>query len=257
MAPKRETAQEIWGSELAHAMDAAEVKGKELAEALNVEPSTVSNWRQGKRTPHWKDVEKIEKKLGTNGYLKRDLKWVRREVSPEWAEWLEVEPDATGLQEYQTRVVPGLLQTSAYAEAILPPEKIEERLNRQRIFESDSPPFYEVLLDESVLYRKVGSSQVMAEQLTRLVEVVSPDLIIRVVPFSADLTRITLTFVLATVDGGQVALLEGPFSGQISELSEDMAGLQRCWGQTSAEALSQQATLNLIQETIKDRWFIT
>jgi transcriptional regulator with XRE-family HTH domain len=257
MAPKRETAQEIWGNELRHAMEAAGVKGKDLAEALNFEPSTVSNWINGKRTPDVGIVEKIEKRLGTNGYLVRDLKWVRREVSPEWSEWLTVEKRATGLQEYQTRVFPGLLQTPAYAEALLPPEKVEERLSRRKIFESDRPPFYEVLLDESTLYRQVGSPQIMAEQLTRLVEVTNPDLIVRVVPFTANLTRVTLSFLLATVDGGgMVALLDSPLRGQITELSEDMADLQRFWGQTSAEALSQQATIDLIQETIKDRWYI-
>lgn len=258
MAPKRETAPEIWGNELRHAMKAAGVTGQKIAEALHVDKSTVSSWLSGRRTPHVKDVQKIEVILGTNGYLERDLKWVNREVSPEWSEWLDVEPDSTGLQEYQTRVMPGLLQTPAYAESILPPEKVEERLKRQQIFESDSPPFYELLLDESVLYRKVGSHQVMAEQLTRLVDVTGPDLIVRVVPFSADLTRLTLSFVLATVDGGQqVALLDSPLRGQITERPVDITELQRFWGQTSAEALSQQATLSLMKETIKDRWLIT
>ncbi|MGH3242315.1 MAG: helix-turn-helix domain-containing protein [Spirillospora sp.] len=63
--------------------------GRELADALNVVPSTVSNRVNGKRTPHVDDVERIEKRIGTNGYLLRNLKWVRREISPEWSEWRE------------------------------------------------------------------------------------------------------------------------------------------------------------------------
>lgn len=81
MAPKREPAQKIWGNELAHALEAAEVTGRELAEYLNVVPSTVSNWINGKRTPHVDDVERIEKRIGTNGYLKWNLTWVQREIS--------------------------------------------------------------------------------------------------------------------------------------------------------------------------------
>jgi transcriptional regulator with XRE-family HTH domain len=255
MAPKRETAQEIWGNELRHALDSAGITGRQLAEQLTVDPSTVSNWINGRRTPHYKDVRKIEKELGTNGYLERNLKWVYREISPEWAEWLDVEQVATGVQEYETRLIPGLLQTPAYAETLLPPEKIEQRLERHGIFESDNPPFYEVLLDESALYRKVGSAEIMAEQLTRLTEMVSRDLTIRVVPFSADITRITLSFVVATIGGGkQVGLLDSTLKARITEKPEDIAELQRFWGHTSAEALSQQATIKLIQETIKDRW---
>src|SRR5688572_8791815 len=97
MAPKRETAQEIWGNELAHALEAAGVTGRELAEALNVVPSTVSNWINGKRTPHVDDVKRVEKKIGTNGYLRRNLKWVDREVSPEWSKWRDAEDETTEL----------------------------------------------------------------------------------------------------------------------------------------------------------------
>ena len=255
MAPKRERAQEIWGNELRHAMEAAGVNGRELSKALNVEPTTVSNWLSGRRTPDVGMIEKIEGALGTNGYLLRSLKWVNREVSPEWVEWLKVEESATGLLEYQTRVIPGLLQTSAYLQTILPPDMIDQRKSRQKIFGSDNPPFYEVLLDESVLYRRVGGPQVMAEQLTHLMEVGGRDLIIRVVPFSADLDRFTLSFHLATMSkGGQVALLDSPLRGQITEQPEDIIDLQRIWGQTSGAALTQQATIDLIKETIRDRW---
>jgi hypothetical protein len=83
----------------------------------------------------------------------------------------------------------------------------------------------------------------------------SRELIIRIVPFSADITRLTLSFVLATVeDGRQVALLDGPLRGHITEKPHDIAELRRFWGQTGAAALSQQDSIDLIQETIKERW---
>jgi hypothetical protein len=70
---------------------------------------------------------------------------------------------------YETRVVHGLLQTPAYAETILPPEKVAQRLARQQVFDRGTPPFFEALLDESVLYRKLGNPEIMADQLTHLV----------------------------------------------------------------------------------------
>jgi transcriptional regulator with XRE-family HTH domain len=255
MAPKRETAQEVWGRELAHALEVAGMTGRQLAEAINVVPSTVSNWITGRRTPHEKDVERIEEKLGTNGYLARDLVWVRREASPEWFEWRGVEEDARELLSYETRLVPGLLQTPEYAGAILPPDRVEERLERQLIFERENSPYFEALIDESVLYRMVGNPEIMAGQLTRLIEMASQDLIVRIVPFLARISRFTLSFVLATVDSGkQVAYLDSPLTPQITERLDGIAELRRFWGHTGAEALSQQASIELIRRTIKDRW---
>lgn len=231
---------------------------RQLAEELHVVPSTISQWINGKRKPHVKDIERLEAKLGTNGYLKRQLKYVSRETSPEWFEWRSVEEEAGEFLVYETLVIPGLLQTPAYAQAILPSDKVEERLERQQIFDQDAPPFFEALLDESTLYRKVGTAGTMAEQLSRLLELIGRELIIRIVPLSAGLARLTLPFVLATVDGGkQVAFLDGPLRGQITEEPSDIAELRRCWAQAGAAALSQSDSIDLIQRTVKERWSTT
>jgi transcriptional regulator with XRE-family HTH domain len=257
MAPKRKTALERWGYEFARAREAAEFSSQiALANhpGIHVSASLIAHWETGRATPKLKDLKDCEHVLGTNGYLTRLLfEWVSQEISPEWLEWLEVEENATELLVHETRLVHGLLQTPAYAETILPPEKVEQRLTRQEVFRKGTPPFFEALLDESVLYRKVGNPGIMAEQLTHLVEMASPDLIIRIVPFAADLTRFTYSFVLATVeDGKQIALLDGPLRGHITESPSDIAELRRFWGQAGAAALSQQDSIDLIQATIKE-----
>lgn len=96
----------------------------------------------------------------------------------------------------------------------------------------------------------------MANQLDHLIQLASHDLIVRIVPFTADITRLILAFWLATVDSGkQVAFLESALRGHITEQPSDVAELRRVWAQTGAESLSPQASIDLIQETIKDRWF--
>jgi transcriptional regulator with XRE-family HTH domain len=258
MARKRETAQELWGSELCYAMEAAGITGRQLAAELHVVPATVSHWINGKRTPHVKDVERIEERLGTNGYLKRQLlKWVSRETSPEWFEWRGVEEDASELLAYETRVIPGLLQTLTYARTILPSEDlVEQRMDRQRIFDRDCTPLYETLLDESTLYRKVGNAQVMAEQLKHLIELARrDDIAVRIVPLDANINRFTHTFILATVDSGkQVAYLDSALVGRITERPADIMELRRFWVRSGAEALSQPASIDLIKKIIKERW---
>jgi transcriptional regulator with XRE-family HTH domain len=257
MAPKRETAQEIWGNELRHALEAAGMTGRQLAEAINFEPSTVSNWINGRRTPEPKVVDLIEEKLGTNGYLKRDLKWVRREISPEWSEWRGVEEEATELLNYENYLVPGLLQTPDYAQAVLSLEdKVVQRLERHQIFENENPPAYEALIDESVLYRKVGNAKIMAEQLRHLLSVVeADDIAIRIIPLSANLHRFDYPFHLATVESGkQAGYIEGTLRGRIVERPADAADLRRLWMHFGAAALSQEDSIRLIRTTIDERW---
>jgi transcriptional regulator with XRE-family HTH domain len=116
MAPKRETALELWGKELAHAREAARMTGRQLADAMHVVPSTVSQWESGKRKPHLEDLERIEALLGTNGYLQRlRTKWVSREIPTEWTDkWIAAEARATMVQNFELFVIPGLLQTEDY-----------------------------------------------------------------------------------------------------------------------------------------------
>jgi transcriptional regulator with XRE-family HTH domain len=256
MAPERETAQQIWGNELRHALDSAGITGRELAAQLQVEPSTVSHWINGRRTPHPDDVGRIEEIIGTNGYLKRDLKWVRREISPEWSEWKGVEEDATELLNYQNYLIPGLLQTPEYARAVLPSEeKVIDRLERQEIFE-ENPPAYDALIDESVPYRKVGSAEIMAEQLRHLLTMIErDDVAIRIIPLSANLTRFDYPFNLATVGSGkQSGYTEGALKGRIVERPAEIADIRRSWMHFGARALSQEDSIKLIQTAVDERW---
>jgi transcriptional regulator with XRE-family HTH domain len=257
MTPKRETARELWGSELAQAMETAGMTGAQLAEALHVVPATVSQWIHGRRMPHIKDLERTETLLGTNGYLKRNLKWISRETSPEWFEWREVEADATELLNYETVLIPGLLQCASYARAVLPSEElVGERLDRQeQVLGAERPPVYEALLDESILYRRVGGPEVMVEALTHLIEMADRDeIIVRVVPLTAEIKRFTHSFWLAAVNTGkQVAFLDSARKGRIEEQQAEISELRRMWVHFSAEALSRADSAALIQKAI-ERW---
>jgi transcriptional regulator with XRE-family HTH domain len=270
MAPKRLSAMQRWGREFARARDAAGFSQASLAQHpdVHVSESLIAHWETGRKMPRItdrktgeiKDLEDCEKVLGTNGYLKRLLlEWVNLFVSPEWSEWMAVEEEATGVRDYENIGIPGLLQSPTYVETILPPEKAEQRLERQRIFEEGTPPFFETLLDESILYRKVGGPAIMAEALNHLVSMGErDDVIVRILPLVADLTRLSFPFVLATVGSGkQLAFVEDARGGRILERPEDIAELHEVWGRYSALALSEQESRDLIRKTIEDRWPVT
>jgi transcriptional regulator with XRE-family HTH domain len=262
LAPKRETALQRWGREFALARDAAGYTQETLAQATHVSRSVIAKWETGERTPKdFEDLARCEDKLGTRGMLARLLKeWVSREISPEWFEWREVEAEATELLNYQSALVPGLLQCPTYARSVLPSEElVEQRLERQEILTRDNPPVLDVLLDESVLYRKVGGPQVMTQALTHLLKMAgNDDVIVRIVPLSGNIKRFAYTFVLATLDSGkQIAYLDSARKGRIEEHPAEITELRRMWAHFGGAALSQEASIELIQHTIDERWSTT
>jgi hypothetical protein len=118
-----------------------------------------------------------------------------QQLRPDFQERIDLENEAVRIQIYQPLLVPGLLQTPEYAETTIravdrlaPQEQIEAyiaaRLARQEILRREKPPQFVCVLDEAVLHRRVGGAEVIAPQLSRLLEVNSPpELSIQVVPF--------------------------------------------------------------------------
>lgn len=108
--------------------------------------------------------------------------------------WLESR--ATGLRSYDAMVVPGLLQTHEYAEAVITaadptaePAYVarwaEFRMKRQQVLNRPDPLRLEVILDEALLHRAVGGETVMRRQLEHLKKMAErPAVVIRVLPFS-------------------------------------------------------------------------
>ncbi|RAY13662.1 XRE family transcriptional regulator [Actinomadura craniellae] len=121
----------------------------------------------------------------------------RKALSQPYTDMIGYESAASILRHFQPLVVPGLLQTSDYAEAIthglLRPENrsrseqlIEVRMRRQELLEQPDPPQFYFVIDEAVVHRHVGGQNVMRNQIRRLVELASlPHVTIEVVPFTA------------------------------------------------------------------------
>ncbi len=105
---------------------------------------------------------------------------------------MRLEAEAIGLVNAETLLMPGLVQTPDYIMALAeaenaPPEVTEQRLQitkvRQLLLAKAKPPKFDIILDETVLRRTVGSHVVMARQLGALLEVVDrPNVRLWVVP---------------------------------------------------------------------------
>jgi Domain of unknown function (DUF5753) len=101
---------------------------------------------------------------------------------PSWfREWPSIEREVLTLRSWELAVVPGMLETAAYARAVLRavlPDATDEevaaqavaRLERQEILRRQDPPILWAILDEGALRRRVGDRTIMHQQLSYLIE---------------------------------------------------------------------------------------
>lgn len=129
--------------------------------------------------------------------------WQEREyapvIRPGFKAYLGQEATASALHNYEAEYVPGLLQTEPYVRALhrrahegLSPEEIDRlvavRMTRQEVLHRKGSPLRLIaILNEAVLRRRVGSADVMREQLQHIADVATrlPNVRVQVVPFEA------------------------------------------------------------------------
>ncbi|MFG2109604.1 helix-turn-helix domain-containing protein [Micromonospora chersina] len=120
------------------------------------------------------------------------------DVLPGWFQsYLGLEAAAALIRTYEVQFVPGLLQTPAYARAVIllghrgaPPAEVERRVSlrmeRQKLLRRSDPPQLWAVLDEAALRRPVGGPEVMRGQLDALIEAsAAPHVRLQIVPFDA------------------------------------------------------------------------
>jgi transcriptional regulator with XRE-family HTH domain len=181
--------------------------------------------------------------------------------------YLEIEERATVLRSWQPLVVDGLLQTGAYARALIragrPGDSDAEvermvmaRMARQEIWDREDPvpPMLCAILGEAVLRQRVGDAEIMREQLNRLVEAAgNPRVTIQVMPLSAAAHPGMLgNFVVASFeDGPDAAYLDNALNGQVTERRKDVARVALLYDTMAREALSPGASTDLIAKVVE------
>ncbi len=111
--------------------------------------------------------------------------------------YVEFEAEATEINTYELAVIPGLLQTPAYAAALqrgwtnVDEDEIKRlvdlRMERQKILTAENPPQMWAIIDEGAILRSFGSREAKVEQLKRLISTERLDHInVQVLPLSVD-----------------------------------------------------------------------
>lgn len=252
-----------FGAELRRRRLEAELTQGQLGARAGYSASQVGSVEMGTRRPTEQFISGCEAALG-GGLQELWAELSPKDTAPKWFEpWITTEERALAITTWEPLVVPGLLQTPEYARALLhgeqyhSPNQIESlvagRLARQSVLARTNPPRYLAVLDEGVLSRPVGSSEVMREQLERLLEVACvPHVTLQVVPLGAN-PGLSGGIVLASLPGGsrQTAYLETAGEPVVTSAPEVVSAVNMKLDTIRAGALPQGATREVVRKMVE------
>ncbi|HEV2639327.1 MAG TPA: helix-turn-helix transcriptional regulator [Actinocrinis sp.] len=189
-------------------------------------------------------------------------------MPPGFDQVLALEDEAATISMLETRLVPGLFQTTAYVAELMgslrdePPERgerrIDLRMRRQQLLTRSDAPTVALVLDEAVLRRRFCADQAMTEQYRRLFrEAQAPNVSVRVLPLSARVHQAAgFSFtVFGFADPADPKLVyEELFSGSVVQESAEKVGrYTAAFEQAAAAAWSEDESLDRLAELAGER----
>jgi transcriptional regulator with XRE-family HTH domain len=266
-----------------------ESKGKSgdaVAAALKWSPSKISRYERARTGLRPREVERLLDYYGITG-SHRDLLLGLAEdaaqkgwweefadtLAEDYQQFIGLEHEATSIAIWHVDVVAGLLQTESYARHIIGSYSrvepvapgmigrlVKVRMQRQQVLDREGLQLL-VVLDESVLTRRIGDESVMYEQLQRLArEADRPNLTMRILPLNAQHTVFGESFVIFGFGEDSDAMLQDVVSTEQLRSGFTLEGeretyLHRIAFQMLAEAsLDPVASKDLILQTAQSHW---
>ncbi|WNI15319.1 helix-turn-helix domain-containing protein [Actinacidiphila sp. ITFR-21] len=261
------SSRELYGAELRYKREQAGLSLEEMGAMLFITKSHLSNLEVGQRRIQLDMAKELDRILNTDGFFVRNLEAGRSSPHPEFfADVAELETFAAGIWEWEPLLVPGLLQTPAYAAAVIRAydpvatddvarERQTARMERAGIFANPKTPRYWAVLDEAVIRRPVGGSTVMAEQLRHLIAMIRRNRIIaQVLPFGAGAhAGMTGPLKLMTfTDDTPMAYYQAQETGSLTDNPATVKRSVLTYDLLGAAALSPEASLTLIEAAAEE-----
>ncbi|WP_329463840.1 helix-turn-helix domain-containing protein [Streptomyces sp. NBC_01431] len=257
----------LLGAELRFAREKTGLTQDELGQPLFVSGSFIGQLESGTRRMHLEYARQIDQILGTEGFFSRNCVAAAKSKYPDhFAEAAEAEAVATTIREYAPLLIPGLLQTEAYARAVFrayqptaPEAVIDElvaaRLERAQLLADPTTPMLWAVIDEAVLRRDVGGSEVMAEALAHIAALgFRHRIIVQVLEFEAG-AHAALNGSLKLMsfeDAPPLAYLQGLSTGRLQDDPATVARHELTYDLLGASALSPKQSLALIESVAED-----
>jgi transcriptional regulator with XRE-family HTH domain len=260
--------------------------GDSVAAALKWSASKISRYERARTGLRPREVERLLDYYGITGPRRALLLTLAEDaaqkgwweefgdnLSEDYQQFIGLEYEATSMSIWHVDVVTGLLQTEAYARHIIssysrvepvPPgmigRMVNVRMRRQRVLDREGLQI-SVVLDESVLKRRIGNDSVMYEQLQRLAqEAERPNLTLQILPLDAQHTVFGESFVIFSFVVDSDAALQEVVSTEQLKSGFTLEGeretyLHRIAFQMLADAaLGPAASRTLILQTAESHW---
>jgi transcriptional regulator with XRE-family HTH domain len=260
--------------------------GESVAKALTWSPSKISRYERAKTGLRPQEVERLLDYYQITGQRRALLLALAEDaaqkgwweefgdiLSDDYQQFIGLEHEATSIAIWHVDVVTGLLQTEAYARQVISSysriepiapgmigRMVRVRMRRQQVLDREGLQL-SIVLDESVLKRRIGSDVVMYEQLQQLVrEGDRPNLTLRILPLDAQHTVVGESFVIFGFGEDSDAILQDVVStehmrsGFTVEAERDTYLHRIAFDTISDAALDPAASRALILETAQAHW---
>ncbi|MEY2230233.1 MULTISPECIES: helix-turn-helix domain-containing protein [Streptomyces] len=267
------------GSELRRLREISGMTTQQVAARLLISQPKISLLENGRRVIKPRDVRDLCGLYGVRDQRRvDDLMQMARESGRQgwwnayddvpYGAYIGLETEAAAVRCYEPLVIPGLLQTSSYARAVIAgtiphataeqaATRLEVRMRRQdRLRTPGNPLRLWVVLDASALWRVVGSREIMREQLEHLTHLsAQPHITVQVLPHDVGAHpgvsgQFTLLEFAEATDAG-VVYLERFTSDLYLEKRSDVRRYSDMYAHVQAQALSPDVTRSFVEEVIK------
>lgn len=263
------SAMKMVGALLATFREAAGHTQRSLGEQFVVSEQQIASIEQGRRPLKPDLADQLDDLLDTKGALTAALAHMPEvDLVPLWAEeFLDQEREAIAISSYENQVVPGLLQTEAYARAVFRgrvpfydedtiARLVAARLERHRILHNKDAPITCFVVWEPVVLAPIGGREVWTEQLRHLRECSElPGLMLQVLPLErTSHAGLNGPFVLLeTLEHQRLAYTENQRGSQLIADPDEVAILTQKCAMLRSQALTPEDTKDLLDRFLGEK----
>lgn len=275
------------GAKLRRLREDAGLTGDQVAARLKWSTSKVSRIENAHTAARPPEIKKLLALYGVTGAAVGELLDMAQEAArkgwwethsptlpPDYGPLIDMEAVADRAYSWAPFVVPGLLQTADYAREVtngyleridpVPPSetrrRVAARLARQGVLTRAKPLRLTVVLDESVLYRRLGNEGLMYAQADHLLELSERDNIaLHILPLKGRHPIGTGAFVLFHFDetyavtGPDVVYLEHLTGSRYVEDEDEAYRYRRSFDRLSELAATEDASRQILKSA-RDGW---
>ncbi|MFD3442686.1 Scr1 family TA system antitoxin-like transcriptional regulator [Streptomyces sp. NPDC058685] len=257
------------GRQLARFREAAGLTQRALAAEFNLAEQTVASIEQGRRPLKPDLAARFDDRLDTKGALSVAVDNMPEvDLIPAWAEeYMDLEREALALSWFENQVLPGLLQTEAYARAVFRskvPALSEEdfnaqvtvRLERQAILQRNVPPTTSFIVSEAIVRDRLGGHEVYADMIRHLRSRADlPGVTLQIMPLGRE-SHAALAgpfILLETPDYQRLAYTETQRGSQLISDPNEVSILAQKYAMLRTQALNAEETKGLLGQLLGEQ----